>query len=123
MRNRELIYRDQVLEEAELLRIPMEHESYNDCKAVPVTAILAIPAVDAEPVRHGEWIEDGPNWVCSYCATEFKDEIEFIKLDYDYYMPHYCPHCGAKMDAKEVREHVYSSSLPVESSAGKNDGL
>ena len=56
------------------------------------------PTIDAEPVRHGQWIEDGPDWVCSYCGTEFKDDIEFIKLDYDYYMPHYCPHCGAKMD-------------------------
>ena len=52
-----------------------------------------------EPVRHGQWIAYGPNWVCSYCGTEFKDEIEFIKLDPDDYMPHYCPNCGARMDA------------------------
>jgi len=59
------------------------------------------PTIDAEPVRHGQWIEDGPGWICSYCGTEFKDEIEFVKLDYDYYMPHYCPHCGAKMDLED----------------------
>ena len=59
-----------------------------------------------EPVRHGRWITYGPNWVCSYCGTEFKDEIEFIKLNPDDYMPHYCPHCGARMDEECSREHA-----------------
>lgn len=54
-----------------------------------------------KPVRHGSWIDDGPNWVCSKCGTEFKDEIEFIEGAGNYYMPHYCPHCGAEMDLQE----------------------
>lgn len=78
------------------------------CRSCEVEDVLdvfeGVPPVDAEPVRHGRWIENGPDWVCSYCATEFKDEIEFIKLDYDYYMTHYCPHCGAKMDLEAQNE-------------------
>lgn len=54
-----------------------------------------------EPVRYGKWIDDGPNWICSWCGTEFKDEIEFIEGADNYYMPHYCPHCGAEMDLQE----------------------
>ena len=66
-------------------------------------AIVNAPAVDAEPVRHGRWIDRGDYIttaygslymkVCSNCNAE-------VTLDgYDYY----CPNCGAKMDA-EVKE-------------------
>lgn len=64
------------------------------------------PAVDAEPVRHGEWIYD-PNatdwgiggYVCSECHTknnnlpcnEFKNPLRFVGSNF-------CPHCGARMD-------------------------
>lgn len=49
------------------------------------------PTIDAEPVRHGKWIEyptaDGMNQ-CSECGIlRFGDS-------------NYCPNCGAKMDAK-----------------------
>ena len=52
------------------------------------------PTVDAEPVRHGHWIEKGAgfNWhfECSACGWEdgypFNDRMK------------YCPNCGAKMD-------------------------
>ena len=68
-----------------------------DAIQIAVEKIKAIPTIDAEPVRHGQWIEDWPKWVCSYCGTEFNDEIEFVEGCGEYYMPHYCPHCGAKM--------------------------
>ena len=56
------------------------------------------PAVDAEPVRHGRWINEGVYvttaygsldvYRCSACNSE-------ITIDnYD----SYCPNCGAKMD-------------------------
>ena len=51
--------------------------------------IEAQPTVDAEPVRHGKWIEypiaDGMNQ-CSECGV-----LRFGESNY-------CPHCGARMD-------------------------
>ena len=44
-----------------------------------------LPAVDAEPVRHGEW-EHGMQ--CPFCK-----QIDTTK-------PNYCPNCGARMDAE-----------------------
>ena len=57
--------------------------------------IEAMPTVDAEPVRHGKWIEivvaetDTSrliNWECSECA---------IVVDHN--TDNYCPNCGARM--------------------------
>ena len=49
----------------------------------------AQPTIDAEPVRHGKWIEypiaDGMNQ-CSECGV-----LRFGESNY-------CPHCGARMD-------------------------
>lgn len=52
------------------------------------------PTVDAE--RHGYWIYiTDPEIIeeneCSLCHTQFFEETEHYR---------YCPHCGAKMDAK-----------------------
>ena len=69
--------------------------SYN---AVPVEAIEAAPAVDAEPVRHGRWIDKTEErhgiydyrYDCSKCAHIFwAGGVENFN---------YCPNCGAKMD-------------------------
>lgn len=54
--------------------------------------IDSAPTVEAEPVRHGRWIDRNGNIVapfweryeCSICGAR-SDESE------------YCPHCGAKM--------------------------
>lgn len=61
-------------------------------------AINEAPTVDAEPVRHGKWIEhewaeesEGlliPNYECSECHTWERNESD------------YCPKCGARMDAE-----------------------
>ena len=55
--------------------------------------------IEAEPVRHGQWIgiSDGDadgypvydEWECSECGVVFEDEKPPYK---------YCPNCGAKMD-------------------------
>ena len=76
--------------------------------------------IEAEPVKHGRWIEDRyyeKPCVCSYCGAEahyistfketydydreenlqstgFEEICEYIKTDY-------CPNCGAKMDLEE----------------------
>ena len=50
---------------------------------------------DAEPIRHGHWIPiylcETHIYKCSYCHTPF-----FALVD----RYHYCPNCGASMDAK-----------------------
>lgn len=75
------------------------------------------PSVDAEPVIHAKWIEDGyyekPS-VCSHCGEEafytstFRELSDYdwdenlISLGYEedreYILTKWCPHCGAKMD-------------------------
>ena len=75
------------------------------CMAAAFVGVLAAidnqPSADAEPIRHGRWIErrgelhplemDG---VCSICGhtTSF------------YRFHNYCPNCGAKMDLDEAKE-------------------
>lgn len=56
-----------------------------------------LPTIDAEPIRHGEWIlerePDGKPYClhCSICDGDFR--YIGIKTAYDF-----CPNCGAKMD-------------------------
>lgn len=57
-----------------------------------VKDIMAIPAADVKPVRHGHWNRYGPSfapWQCSECEydTRLKEN--------------YCPNCGIKMDGDE----------------------
>lgn len=58
------------------------------------------PAVDAEPVRHGEWIlnpcnlDNDATWVCSVCGDEWV-LIDGTPLDNQM---NYCLKCGARMD-------------------------
>lgn len=53
--------------------------------------------VDAEPVRHGHWIEDddGDGRHCSICGEDYCYIISNCELY------NYCPNCGAKMDEVE----------------------
>lgn len=55
-----------------------------------------IQTVDAEPVRHGRWIEvDSPGDCCYRCS-----ECGFIRDAYLLDISNYCPKCGAKMDGE-----------------------
>lgn len=66
---------------------------------VRVDDIEDAPAADAEPVRHGKWIDKLSDcyWpgdkICSECGAEYSF----------YNVQNYCPNCGARMDA-EVKE-------------------
>ena len=65
-----------------------------------VIAAKCAPTIDAEPVRHGEWILNPCNlyndatWVCSVCGNEWV-LIDGTPLDNQM---NYCPKCGARMD-------------------------
>lgn len=87
-----------------------------------ISTIGAMPAIDAEPVRHGKWYwheeatynpteptEYNSYWACSACGEDIADYLNhalpscFIFLDSPDYEPtmEYCPHCGAKMDLED----------------------
>ena len=52
------------------------------------------PTIEAEPVKHGKWIEKYCSWYCSECG----------KSGYKGYIPakpsDFCPNCGARMDGE-----------------------
>ena len=66
-----------------------------------IKAIIDVaPTIDAEPVKHGRWIEK--QQAISYC----EDDVDvFYKCSVCGCQccgePPYCPNCGAKMDLKE----------------------
>lgn len=57
------------------------------------------PTIDAEPVRHGRWIEahdnDGLDYECSNQKCKCRISYNGAKVSGDF---NYCPNCGAKMD-------------------------
>lgn len=103
----EYIERDLVLEVVEKLR---KSEWYNDenfrgqrqarhdgFNAVVNMCLLAYPAADVVPVKHGEWIapnDDQDFYKCSEC------NVDICGSEYtpDELGMNYCPNCGAKMD-------------------------
>ena len=77
---------------------------FKDAFSIAIMDIIAQPTIEAEPVKHGEWIgteydgyADGypvfTAFMCSECKIEFLDDSAFEW--------HYCPNCGAKMAVRE----------------------
>lgn len=48
-----------------------------------------IPTVEAEPVRYGNWVKNGPDDTVVYCDQCLMPQDSVCN---------YCPNCGAKMD-------------------------
>lgn len=71
--------------------VPAEYdnESYSAGMEFVLEKMDKAPTVDAEPVRHGIWIEDCGLVQCSACYEEYRVRTN------------YCPNCGAKMDKEE----------------------
>lgn len=53
---------------------------------------------DAEPVRHGRWIDSGINGTVSCSLCKFTD---FFAKQNRVMLFKYCPGCGAKMEGRE----------------------
>ena len=51
---------------------------------------------DVAPVVHGRWNADE---TCSLCGEKSTEGLDATK--WNYWLPNYCPHCGAKMDGDE----------------------
>ena len=95
MAEKEYIEREELINELENL-----HED-NDLYYLGVyDCVKFIPAADVEEVWHGEWklLKDWDwRYTCSICgkyAPTMSIRTESLA--------NYCPHCGAKMDGKEV---------------------
>lgn len=57
------------------------------------------PTIDAEPVKHGKWIDPAAEdcYRCSVCE-------EYTLMEMPRLLYHYCPHCGADMvEAEQLR--------------------
>lgn len=100
--NNDLISRSTVIE---ILQAKADMAVSTNAQMVYLNAarmVKIIPAVDAEPVRHGQWVEeevyDGDVYYdCSACGESW------VLLDgnpADNGMD-YCPHCGARMGMEE----------------------
>lgn len=99
MPNDDLISRKALLEKVFTKRGDFHYFREPPEKVVRATDVIDAPAVDAEPVRHGEWItiwEDCyvgkskakiGHTFCSVCNS-WRVDVEFK----------YCPNCGAKME-------------------------
>lgn len=57
--------------------------------------------VDAEPVRHGHWIEqEVGNLDTYYTCSACKEDFCLIEGEPSDNLWNYCPNCGAKMDGE-----------------------
>lgn len=63
--------------------------------------LKAVKSADVAPVRHGHWIYDCCDIVCSECGTRYNDELCYmLRSDCSYHEPRYCLWCGARMDGE-----------------------
>lgn len=61
-------------------------------------AIEAMPTINAEPVRHGRWIESTSRGSYSvYCSYRGSHKETICPSEY-------CPTCGAQMDASDTKD-------------------
>lgn len=63
-------------------------------------AMSKLEIIEAEPVRHGRWIEKSTTIECSECGKEYSDEIVHMCFGEDAELNR-CPRCGAHMEGKE----------------------
>lgn len=59
-------------------------------------AIGKLPAADVVPVVHGWW---NATETCSLCGEKSTEGLD--ATIWNYWLPNYCPNCGAKMDGGE----------------------
>ena len=81
---------------------PQERERMTDgewCRK----CIYEAPTIDAEPVRHGRWLQYSRNTEetyieCSECCVSSRPRHLQMVTRTGSGLPDYCPNCGARMD-------------------------
>ena len=79
--------------EAAIEALCKAHSPYPRGREISVRAIHEIPAADVRPVKHGEWIVDGPG---DYQLIEC-DQCHAQMWNHQSELPNYCYECGADM--------------------------
>lgn len=93
-----LISKGAVLDRLEMLRRNYTLKAgYRDAMTDAIGEVRDALTIDAEPVRHGQWIQSktvSAYHYCSLCKVTHK-----MKRSCNVYVfTKYCPNCGAKMD-------------------------
>lgn len=106
MMNEDLISRQDAIKAVER-RIPL---LVGDKRVHPTHFIHFLenrPAVEAEPVRHGHWIEvleedgfDSGCWMCSECEHISQHDFALVEEAQEIGDMLYCQHCGTRMDGE-----------------------
>ena len=67
-----------------------------------ITALQKIPAVEAVPVVHGEWLYDERKDIiyCNHCNNYALFVWDEISCEISELISDFCPHCGADMRKK-----------------------
>lgn len=63
--------------------------------------VMDAPTIDAEPVRHGKWIDMGDFEQCSVCTATHLKTIQTMYGKARWIKSDYCPACGAYMKGTE----------------------
>ena len=66
---------------------------YGSDGAMAMEIVASQAAADVATVVHGWWNADE---TCSVCGEKSTEGLDAVK--WDYWLPDYCPHCGAIMD-------------------------
>lgn len=75
------------------------HGTDCECYAFAHKALDNVQNADVAQVRHGHWIYDRCDIVCSECGTAFSDEVCYMmQSDTSYHEPRHCLWCGARME-------------------------
>lgn len=59
-----------------------------------IAVLKDVPTIEAEPIKHGHWIEGGYSIWCSECGGAWDNIWDF----------NYCPNCGTKMNERRENE-------------------
>lgn len=116
--NNDLIHRSAALAVLEELKNHVASPDPVGEVADAIETMRKVQAVDAEPVRHGEWvISESPAHLstikCSECGTMYQRHWKAYC--------NFCPECGTKMDARreEVNEQQHMGSRGHGNEAGQ----
>ena len=88
--------------DADKLRKEIPVDKYGNIETTITKFNIALEhsAIDAEPVRHGHWIDMVNFEQCSVCKATHLKGFNSLYGKVTWVRTAYCPNCGAKMDEK-----------------------
>lgn len=77
---------------------PDDSEVFAHSRGLIISIERSINALPSEELKRGKWRHYEGMLTCLECGADFYDEIMEYTGDE---VPHFCPDCGANMEAKE----------------------